>query len=153
MINEVNTAIKKAEEVFKDTKNLFSKKRKVLFHILLETKHPLSAYELTECYHNKTLGQIAPMSVYRIMDLFIALKLVHKINSLNKFIACAHIQCKHTHDLVLLICQKCSSITESHYKQKNAVDLSDYIVPKGFQLSATPWEIQGICTACQVEVS
>ena len=152
-MNEVNTAIEKAEQIFKETKNLFSQKRKAILHILLETNHPLSAYEITERYQNKTYGKIAPMSVYRIMDLFITLNLVHKINSLNKFIACAHIQCQHAHDLVLLICQKCSSITESHFKQNNADDVSDQIIPKGFKLSTTPWEIQGICSACQDEIS
>ena len=52
-------------------------------------------------------GLRAPLQVYRALDKLVETGLVHRLESLNAFVACAH---KHCHDdcaSAFAICEKC----------------------------------------------
>ena len=70
----------------------------------------LSAYELLDLLNDK--GQLFNIStIYRVLDFWIEMGIVHKINSSNTYLICND---KHTHHFHLLLqCSNCKSVEES----------------------------------------
>lgn len=120
-------------------------RRKVL-EALLASHQPLGAYELIDrlAAHGE---RPAPITIYRALDFLRDNALVHRIESRNAFIACAH-----NHDsgdpVVFLICEKCGSVGEAAAKA-----VADTIKTASREAGFTPKtpviEISGICTHCK----
>jgi len=74
---------------------------------LLSSHRPLGAYEVIDELA-KSMPRPAPITVYRALDFLMENGLVHRIESRNAFLACAH-----DHDaaamVAFLICERCGS--------------------------------------------
>lgn len=128
-----------------------TQKRKQILMILLETDAPRSAYEVAELYRQQTQENIPVMSVYRMLDFLMQYSLVHKLSSTNKFIACSHIACEHSHQTPqFLICDKCQKVSEIGIDKKVINALEKSVGDKHFQLSGPQLELHGVCERCQV---
>ena len=142
--------INHAEQNCKQHGGRLTKKRKQILQLLLEKAQPLSAYELADLYHEVTKEKIPAMSVYRMLDFLIEFKLVHKLSSTNKFLACAHIACDHVHQTPqFLICDDCDSVSEIGIDNKLIHALEKSIQAKHFQLTSPQLELHGVCEDCQ----
>ena len=84
------------------------------------------------------------------------LGLVHRLDSLNAFVACpvfsephhaCHPQASHPHGL-LLVCERCHGVTELPPPGWVAQLQAD-AVGVGFQVTAHELEIKGLCRACR----
>jgi len=70
----------------------------------------LSAYELLDLLNAK--GHIFNIStIYRVLDFWIEMGVVHKIDSSNTYLICNDTHTNHFH--VLLQCSNCKSVEES----------------------------------------
>ena len=70
----------------------------------------LSAYELLDLLNAK--GQLFNIStIYRVLDFWIEMGVVHKIDSSNTYLICNDTHTNHFH--VLLQCSNCKSVEES----------------------------------------
>ena len=93
-------------------------KRKNVLIVLLSSVRPLSAYEIFERYKAQFNESVPVMSVYRMLDFLIREKLVHKLETANQYIACAHITCNHQHETPqFLICDNCNIVKEIGIKK------------------------------------
>lgn len=128
---------------------LTSKRENVLLSII-KAGEAVSAYELADIYR-ETYGQTIPaMSVYRILDFLVELSLVHKLISANKYIACSHISCSHSHQIPqFLICENCHAVTEIGISNSVIDELKSSVEKTGFTLTTQQLELQGLCTKCQ----
>ena len=69
---------------------------------------PLSAYTLLDQLREQ--GFRAPLQVYRALDTLIKGGFVHRLESLNAFVACCQPHC-HTHDMIAFaICETCGQV-------------------------------------------
>ena len=77
---------------------------------LLSSHRPLGAYEVIDKLA-KSMPRPAPITVYRALDFLMTNSLVHRIESRNAYLACAH-----DHDqaslVAFLICERCGSVGE-----------------------------------------
>ena len=90
-------ALARAEAQCMEHGNKLTEKRKTVLLGLLQSERALSAYELAD-YCRDELGQpMPPMSVYRILEFLESEQLVHKLKLANRFVACVHITCDHSH--------------------------------------------------------
>src|SRR3546814_5748095 len=64
-------------------------------------------YEIADIVSQKRGKRVAPNSVYRILDLFVANNLVRRVESANAFVANSHPGCLH--DCIFLICDSCGN--------------------------------------------
>ena len=86
-------------------------KRQKILELLLNSAVPLSAYEVTAAYNQVNSANMPAMSVYRILDFLESQQLVHKLSSTNKYLACSHIACKHSHAIPqFLTCSSCNKV-------------------------------------------
>ena len=106
----------------------------------------LGAYQILSELQDDGLS--APPQVYRALDRLCSQGLVHRIESLNAFVACnGHRHC-HEEDAAFAICENCSAVAElplddlqTEFRKK-----ADTL---GFAISRTRVELMGLCAACQ----
>ena len=85
--------------------------RTLVIKTLSKHKKPISAYELRdEINKNKDL-RINISQIYRVLEFWIDLGLIHKISSINKFLLCVTPDEKHIH--MLNYCTVCEKVYET----------------------------------------
>lgn len=149
----IEKAIKRAEAYCETNGSRLTEKRKMLLTALIQSNKALSAYELVELYKNQYSSNITAMSVYRILEFLEAEKLVHKLNLVNKFVACSHIHCSDKNNLQqFLICVACGKVKEISGNPLMVAELENNINKSGFQLDKRQLEINCLCENCITEV-
>lgn len=136
-----NAFIKSAEQYCLDNQLRLTPPRQYVLDILAKADKPLGAYDVLE-----RLGQYIdkpkPPTAYRAIDFWKDHGFVHKIESLNAYVACCE---EHTHhNTHFLICDDCNGVEEVH-----SHDVKDIEVPKGFVSKRTFTETHGTCEDCQ----
>ena len=150
---DVQKILDHAEQQCKSQGARLTEKRKKVLSGLLNTEKALSAYELVE-YCKETYGDSLPaMSVYRILDFLEEQRLVHKLNLANKYIACAHITCDHSHAVPqFLICGNCQKVKEISISKATIASLQDNVEMAGFHLVTPQIEMNCLCDECAGKV-
>ena len=115
--------------------------------VLCRRKCPISAYGILRELRG-TSPTIAPPTVYRALSALRARGHVHRIESLNAFIASRGF--RHPHASILSICGDCGTVEES-----DAPELLDKISSiagrSGFASLRHVVEVHGTCASCGVD--
>jgi Fur family transcriptional regulator, zinc uptake regulator len=117
-------------------------RRKVL-RLLLENPGPAKAYDLLANLDGE--GAAKPPTVYRALDFLQEAGLVHKIESLNAYVACGHT--RHSHSAVFLICDVCHRAEELHATATSRA-LEGETRAAGFAMTRAVVEVRGTCRDC-----
>src|SRR5881394_3731631 len=137
-------AITHAEQVCAKRAQKFTPIRRQVLQALLSSHRPLGAYEVIDELA-KSMPRPAPITVYRALDFLMENGLVHRIESRNAFLACAH-----DHDaaatVAFLICDRCGSVGE--IPAPAAQTLNDAARATGFAPKLSVVEITGTCAHC-----
>lgn len=135
-----------AEQVCKARAQKFTPIRRQVLEALLSSHRPLGAYEVIDELA-KSMPRPAPITVYRALDFLMGNGLVHRIESRNAFLACAH-----DHDatamVAFLICERCGSVGEMPAAPV-AQSLNVAARASGFAPKLSVVEITGTCAHCQ----
>ena len=138
-----------AEPQCKENGTRFTPKRKQILSELLKSNKALSAYELADLIKEEFRKSIPIMSVYRILEFLEEEKLVHKLNLANKYIACAHIACSHSHALPqFLVCRTCSKVREISIDKRTIDKIQEKVEGAEFQLVNPQLEMHCVCKGC-----
>lgn len=104
---------------------------------------PVSAYDLIDDL--KPDGVKAPPTVYRALGKLIEAGLVHRLESLNAFVACTHAH--RCEAVAFAVCDDCGSVAEFESQELSGV-LTGWAEKAGFGLRQTTLELRGTCSAC-----
>jgi len=116
-----------------------------IFSVLAAEERPASAYDIADKVSQRRGKRVAPNSVYRILDLFVANNLAQRVESANAYIANAHPGCMH--DCIFLVCRQCG----------DAIHIDDDAVTQrvrglaqasGFSPERPVIEVLGTCAKC-----
>jgi Fur family transcriptional regulator, zinc uptake regulator len=122
----------------------FTPLRRRVLELLVAEAQPTKAYHLLD--RLKSEHEAAkPPTIYRALDFLVRLGLVHRIESMNAFIACPG----HTGHApaVFLICRRCGAAQEA--PAGHALhDLETEAAKTGFRIEHTVIEVTGTCAAC-----
>ncbi|MAW34206.1 MAG: transcriptional repressor [Proteobacteria bacterium] len=153
-MTKLENIIKGAEQHCRRKGTRLTLKRQLILRCLLLRKKPTSAYGI-KTYLKENYGEEMPAtSIYRILSFLQENLLVHKLQAHNKFIACAHIVCKHDHGTPqFLICQKCETVKEIDSNSALIEELQRDIRRSKFQLISPQLEMLCICNDCQTETA
>lgn len=139
-------AILHAEKVCERRAQKFTPIRRQVLQALLSSHRPLGAYEVIDELA-RSMPRPAPITVYRALDFLMANGLVHRIESRNAYLACAH-----DHDaasaVAFLICERCGLVGEVP-AAPFAQELNAAARASGFAPRLSVVEITGTCTHCQ----
>ena len=119
--------------------------RLLVLETMFNHDKPVSAYDLKKVI-NKTGGNLNIATIYRILEFWCSLHLVHRINSINKFVCCADPEEKHIH--IINCCEKCDGLIET-CNEMMGLDISFGINNLGLTLVKNSHiEIPVICSDC-----
>jgi Fur family zinc uptake transcriptional regulator len=111
--------------------------------VLEAEARPLSAYEL--------LGQLqlsgikAPPTVYRALNQLIDEGRVHRLESINAYVACCR---RHHHGMAAFaICRDCGTVTEFESGDV-ARGIQEWADHSGFRVARSTVELHGRCADC-----
>ncbi|MGF1615576.1 MAG: Fur family transcriptional regulator [Gammaproteobacteria bacterium] len=114
---------------------------------LLQDSHPrpVRAYALLEALQGQRKHAVAPATVYRTLDFLLAQGLVHRLETLNAYVACTMPDVSH--NAQFWTCAGCGMVTECHDAAiENA--LSERAAAAEFELEDRVIEIAGRCSKC-----
>jgi Fur family zinc uptake transcriptional regulator len=119
-------------------------RRLQVLEILLQSHQPMGAYEILAYLNRSQSGQyVAPPIVYRALEFLLAEGLVHRIESKNAYICCAHPG--HRSAAQFLICRGCEKVAEL---EKHDFELLSDAARVGFTVDSSVVEITGHCSDC-----
>lgn len=109
---------------------------------------PITAYNIL---NELQCGAKVPQTVYRALDYLMAHGLVHKLESMNAYVACQHSNGQNylQHKGVFLICRVCHETHE--LDDTSGVDklLARYAEQGGLNEVQSTVEISGVCEKCR----
>lgn len=123
-----------------------TKNQSLVMSALQQSEGPLSAYSILDRLRDH--GVRAPLQVYRALDKLVEYGLVHRLESLNAFVACDHPDCGEHESVAFMICEKCGQVEELGDDRLTS-RLSQLASEAGFALKKTTLELRGLCAACQ----
>ena len=139
-------ALTSAEQICAERGTRLTPIRRKVLEALLASHQPLGAYDLIDRLGRRE-EKPAPITVYRALDFLRDNGLVHRIESRNAFIACAHSH--ESHDpVVFLICEKCGAVGEAP-SGAVADSVSAAAKSAGFTPKTPVIEITGVCGHCK----
>ncbi len=129
-----------------DIGSSLTKNQSLVLSALSLAKTPLSAYTILD--NLRDAGLRAPLQVYRALEKLIELGMVHRLESLNAFIACNEKLCDRSSVIAFVICDQCQLVQEV---SDNSVSffLGQLAEQAGVKTTKSNIEVHGICNDCE----
>ncbi len=137
----------RAETLCRERGVRLTEQRKAVLQLLCVSEKPLSAYDLLERMRG-VVRNPAPPTVYRALHFLLDQGLVHKLESLNAYVGCAHPD--HPHASQFLICDDCGEVAEVE-DPSVARSLKAAGNEIGFRTRRPVVELLGTCAQCSSE--
>ncbi len=115
---------------------------KAVLALLSARQVPMAAYDILQALSGTPIR--AASQVYRALEKLLERDLVHRVESLNAFVACNH--ATHTSSPGFFVCKSCKSVTEF-----DPVDEVSLLTDRasGFKIERYSVELTGTCVVCQ----
>jgi Fur family zinc uptake transcriptional regulator len=124
--------------------------RRRVLSLVWESHAPIGAYEIIDKLSRARIedgegARVAPPTVYRALEFLMEHGLVHRIESLNAFVGCAHPESPHRG--YFLICELCGC---AHELKGGGLDaaLRSSAIDLGFDVTRITIEVAGRCPDC-----
>lgn len=137
--------IEAAREALTASGEQWTTMREAVFVELAQHERPASAYDIADSLSKARGKRVAPNSIYRILDLFVANNLAVRVESANAFLANNHPGCEH--DCVFLVCDECG---DACHVDDDAVSraVRELASAQDFKAERPVLEIRGLCKVC-----
>ncbi|MDC7684748.1 Fur family transcriptional regulator [Asticcacaulis sp. BYS171W] len=122
--------------------------RQRTLELILSQNAPMKAYDVIDRFHPD--GAAKPPTVYRALGFLEQMGLIHRIESLNAFVACQGHEHDHDHpephSAAFLLCECCGQ-SEEVMLDLGSIDRK--AAASGFKVRRITLEAKGLCKACQ----
>jgi Fur family transcriptional regulator, zinc uptake regulator len=125
-------------------KPLLGPNEQAVLGVLKQQHKPLSAYDILDQLHGTKIR--AAVQVYRSTGKLTELGFIHRLESLNAFVACDCAHAKSSPGFMLCTC--CGDVREFDAGKTVSAAKSE---AKGFRIQTPNVELKGLCSQCQVE--
>ncbi|SHJ26923.1 transcriptional repressor [Wenxinia saemankumensis] len=121
-----------------------TKARARVLEILLSEHRAMGAYEILDVLRADGLASQPPVA-YRALEFLTKNGFAHRIERLNAFIACSHLDGAHAP--VFLICRVCNSVAEAQPDPARS-EVDRVARSAGFAVERVVREAEGVCPNC-----
>lgn len=118
----------------------------LVYQLLTETSTPMSAYDILDALRPE--GLRAPLQVYRALTKLIDKGAVHRIESINAFVACSQHDCGSHATSIFMLCTECDTAHEFS-DPALATAMDGLCGDRDFSATRKLVEITGICGRCK----
>ena len=117
--------------------------RQKVIDVMMSNKKHTSAYSILDEINAEEKKPINVSTLYRILDFWMSIGVIHKVNATNTFVLCNDSHENHNH--ILLHCRDCDSVIEKcEISRKFPNPMFN-----DFHLSSNEViEFHGLCSAC-----
>lgn len=126
-----------------------TRNQSLVLETLAQSELPLSAYTILDLLRPE--GFRAPLQVYRALEKLLEYGLIHRLESLNAFIVCAHPHHQdlgHLHGIAAFaICDRCGQASEFSEAGIEG-QVQQWARNNHFHPHKTTLEIRGLCAEC-----
>lgn len=140
----IETALATAESLCRSQGQKLTKVRRRSLELIWQSHRPLGAYQLLAKLAEEGFNS-APPTVYRALDFLLSAGLIHKVESMNAYLGCAHAD--KPHKGYFLICDACHNVMELEYQDIHTALLAK-AKQHGFEIRAKTIELTGLCESC-----
>jgi Fur family zinc uptake transcriptional regulator len=119
--------------------------RESVFSELAQHDRPASAYDIADNLSRSRGKRVAPNSVYRILDLFVANNLALRVESANAYLANTHPGCEH--DCIFLVCDECGDTLHVDNDEVSQT-IRGIAQSRSFKPERPVIEVRGLCKSC-----
>lgn len=106
---------------------------------------PLGAYALRDRLGGQP--RLAPMQVYRALDRLATLGLIHRLESLNAYVACSRDHAHGEGPVAFAICRSCGHVDE--LEARGALETLHVAAgTRSFEIERPTLELTGLCRTC-----
>lgn len=141
----VEDALKLAEELCISRGQRFTDTRRRVLELVWQGHSAVKAYDIIDKFARDG-SATKPPTVYRALDFLLEQGLVHRIESLNAYVGCAHPEEGHTSQF--LICDNCETVVELETPRLKKA-LKEAADKAGFSINQQTVELHGICPHCR----
>ena len=141
---KTKAAIQALQAFGKENGHRITAPREYVLEIIASADQPMTAYDVLDAL-SKKLDKPKPPTAYRALEFLAQHGFIHRIESLNAYVACAEDH-KH-HGSQFMICQSCNRVEEVHLCHVPD-GLQKQVNQKGFTLSHWNVELHGRCNRC-----
>lgn len=120
--------------------------REQVFRHVTTSHKPVSAYDLIESLAREG-KRLAPVSIYRILDVLQEAGIVHRLESRNAFFACMSGH-ESTRQTVTFVCEGCERVTEVEAPAAYRA-IGEVSEAARFSPHSTIVEVSGTCAECR----
>jgi len=140
----VSDALAHSDALCRERSLRLTPNRRQVLEALVADHKPLSAYDIADRidWQGRRGG---PVQVYRALRFFEDLGLVHRIESLNAFVACSHYE--EDHGAQFLVCTDCGRVAEASDRGVKR-EIGKLARQAGFEVHDPVIEIRGLCPDC-----
>ncbi len=127
-----------------------TEQRKSIYQILSEKSEPISPKDILSV-HKKMHPEKSMdlVTIYRIMDKFQEIGLIHKIGQGGQYVVCEHLGCQSSFHIVEF-CKICKKAVEKHVPLELVSKIFEFVKDKhGFISSEHSFCLEGYCDKCQ----
>jgi Fur family zinc uptake transcriptional regulator len=142
----VTHTLRRAEEMFEAKGLRLTPLRRRVLEEIAGSHHAVGAYDVLDRLARKGGRRLAPISVYRVIDVLLEAGVVHRLESRNAYFAChtPHVGDKRQ---IVLACEQCSLVAE--VPGEPVFDsIAKAARTAGFVPSRSMVEIAGTCKSC-----
>jgi len=124
------------------TMRKLTRNQQLVLDCLRDAGRAMTAYQLLDALRDA--GLRAPTQVYRALEVLGREEMIHRIETLNAFVACRHRD--HSKTAAFAICDDCRQIWEFTLPPEARV--TAVAEAKGFKTRQTTVELHGLCADC-----
>jgi Fur family zinc uptake transcriptional regulator len=129
-----------------ENKKSLTPSRTLVIKTLSRHTKPRSAYDLQDEINRQENTKLNISTIYRVLDFWINIGMIHKISSINKYLVCLTPNEKHTH--MLNFCTVCEKVVET-CNEKMGLNFKKSTKKLKLSFSTShPVEIPVICSNC-----
>ena len=144
-----NKALNNINEQCRKKKIRLTPIRQRVFEEILQNHKAIKAYDILQAM-SKPGEMVKPPTVYRAIDFLLEYGFIHKIESLNAFIACYHEHSKECFQF--FICDECGMV-EEQINSKICHEIRRSSEKAGLILKQPIIELHGLCFQCNANNS
>lgn len=134
-----------AAEICAARKVRLTEQRRRVLEIIAQSHAAIGAYDIMDRLTSSG-KRPAPITVYRALDFLIEQGLVHRLATLNAYVACAYACADH--GAQFLICNRCGLIGEVSSQSVDRA-ISGVASAAGFAVFSPVIEVAGLCSNCR----
>lgn len=112
---------------------------------------PLTAYDILDRLRPGR-PKVAPTTVYRALARLTDADRVHRIETLNAYVACPSAGAHRHGETILAICDDCGTVDE-HIAPGAMAAISDTLGQSGFRAARPIVEVRGRCAGCDTRAA